>query len=122
MTPAEIIQDAAERYAQGYITDFRLVAEEVRAVVQAEAAAHIQALTDDRDSWREQASARVADAVQFAAERDAALKHAAEVRAVVLEEAAQCIDKLALRHKIDSKAWTALRGNAAAIRAMKGAV
>jgi hypothetical protein len=87
-----------------------------------EAAAQIRALTDDRDSWREQASARVADAVQFAAERDAALEHAAEVRAVVLEEAAQCIDKLALRNKIDSKAWTALRGNAAAIRAMKGAV
>ena len=31
----------------------------------------VQRLTDDRDSWRDQASARTADAVKYARERDA---------------------------------------------------
>jgi hypothetical protein len=44
MTPAEIIQDAAERYAQGYITDFRPVAEEVRNLVLEEAQAERDSL------------------------------------------------------------------------------
>jgi hypothetical protein len=38
MTPAEIIQDAAERYAQGYIIDFCDDAKEIRNMVLEEAA------------------------------------------------------------------------------------
>jgi hypothetical protein len=62
------------------------------------------------------------DEVPLGHSGEAMLAYGAECRRLALEEAAQCIDKLALGHKIDSKAWTALRGNATAIRAMKGAV
>lgn len=45
-----------------------------------EALAEIARLADDRDSWRQQASARTDDAVRFAGERDAALAEVALLR------------------------------------------
>jgi hypothetical protein len=47
--------------------------------------AEIARLTDDRNSWCEQASARTGDAVRFAAERDAALAREKALREALAE-------------------------------------
>jgi len=64
---------------------------------QAPAQEALEALRDDRDSWRDQASARAADAVQFANERDAAR---AEVSRLTAERDAA---------REDARRWHALR-------------
>lgn len=70
------------------------------ACVEEALADRVAELESDRDSWRDQASARVADAVQFAQERD-------EARAQLLAARADAdrLGKLVAQREADAEYW-----------------